>query len=113
MWRRAWRDKILPALANFRPDFIVVSAGFDAHKKEDLNLRSVGWVGGRISSGGMPALLAFWGGGGCIAGGRSCVAGGLGNGQKTGNLGPEPMLACPSCGHGTRTSTWLGPAMSG
>ncbi|GIL78691.1 hypothetical protein Vretifemale_8102 [Volvox reticuliferus] len=42
MWRRAWRDKILPALANFKPDIILVSAGFDAHKKEDLNLRYVG-----------------------------------------------------------------------
>ncbi|GAX85628.1 hypothetical protein CEUSTIGMA_g13043.t1 [Chlamydomonas eustigma] len=42
MWRRAWRDKILPALFNFQPDLIIVSAGFDAHKKEDLNLRYVG-----------------------------------------------------------------------
>ncbi|GLI65150.1 hypothetical protein VaNZ11_008553, partial [Volvox africanus] len=55
MWRRAWRDKILPALANFKPDIILVSAGFDAHKKEDLNLRYVGvteadyeWLTGQI-----------------------------------------------------------------
>lgn len=33
MWRRAWRDKILPAVVNFNPDLILVSAGFDAHKK--------------------------------------------------------------------------------
>ncbi|KAJ9527573.1 hypothetical protein QJQ45_025848, partial [Haematococcus lacustris] len=33
LWRRAWRDKILPALVNFKPDMIFVSAGFDAHKK--------------------------------------------------------------------------------
>jgi len=54
MWRRAWRDKvsgeskveegespssedcpgtqILPAVYNFKPDIIIVSAGFDAHK---------------------------------------------------------------------------------
>lgn len=38
-WRRAWRDKILPALVNFKPDMLFVSAGFDAHRKEDLNLR--------------------------------------------------------------------------
>jgi hypothetical protein len=25
--------QILPALVNFKPDFIFVSAGFDAHKK--------------------------------------------------------------------------------
>ncbi|KAG2494726.1 hypothetical protein HYH03_007240 [Edaphochlamys debaryana] len=55
MWRRAWRDKILPALMNFRPDIIIVSAGFDAHRKEDLNLRYVGvteadyeWLTGQI-----------------------------------------------------------------
>ncbi|KAL6757381.1 histone deacetylase domain-containing protein [Haematococcus lacustris] len=42
LWRRAWRDKILPALVNFKPDMIFVSAGFDAHKKEDINMRFVG-----------------------------------------------------------------------
>ncbi|KAF5835858.1 hypothetical protein DUNSADRAFT_6792 [Dunaliella salina] len=42
VWRRAWRDKILPALVNFNPDMIFISAGFDAHKKEDINMRYVG-----------------------------------------------------------------------
>ncbi|KAG1676387.1 hypothetical protein FOA52_001182 [Chlamydomonas sp. UWO 241] len=42
MWRRAWRDKILPAVFNFQPDLILVSAGFDAHKKEDINMHFVG-----------------------------------------------------------------------
>lgn len=42
MWRRAWRDKILPAVADFRPDFIIISAGFDAHKKDELNYRYIG-----------------------------------------------------------------------
>uniref|UniRef100_A0A6S8IVI8 Histone deacetylase domain-containing protein n=1 Tax=Dunaliella tertiolecta TaxID=3047 RepID=A0A6S8IVI8_DUNTE len=42
IWRRAWRDKILPALVNFNPDMIFVSAGFDAHRKEDINMRYVG-----------------------------------------------------------------------
>lgn len=27
LWRRSWRDKILPALANFKPDIIFVCAG--------------------------------------------------------------------------------------
>lgn len=39
LWRRAWRDKILPALANFKPDIIMVSAGFDAHRKDVINYR--------------------------------------------------------------------------
>lgn len=41
LWRRAWRDKILPALVNFNPDIIMVSAGFDAHRKDVINYRSV------------------------------------------------------------------------
>ena len=36
-WRRSWRDAVLPALARFNPDFIFISAGFDAHKKDDIN----------------------------------------------------------------------------
>jgi len=39
MWKRAWRDKILPAVARFKPDIIFISAGFDAHKKDDINFR--------------------------------------------------------------------------
>jgi len=42
MWRRSWRDKILPALTKFNPDMIVVSAGFDAHQKDVLNMGYVG-----------------------------------------------------------------------
>lgn len=41
-WRRAWRDKILPALVKFHPDIIMVSAGFDAHKKDEINFRYIG-----------------------------------------------------------------------
>ncbi len=41
-WRRAWRDKILPALLNFGPDLILVSAGFDAHRHDDINMRYIG-----------------------------------------------------------------------
>lgn len=42
LWRRAWRDKILPALVKFDPDMIFVSAGFDAHKKDDINFSYIG-----------------------------------------------------------------------
>ena len=41
-WRRAWRDKILPALARFAPDLVLISAGFDAHKKDDINFAYCG-----------------------------------------------------------------------
>lgn len=42
LWRRAWRDKILPALVRFKPDLILVSAGFDAHKKDEINFAYIG-----------------------------------------------------------------------
>ncbi len=35
-FRAAWRAAILPALVDFSPEFIVVSAGFDAHKADPL-----------------------------------------------------------------------------
>lgn len=39
-FRRAFEAEILPALASFQPEFIFVSAGFDAHRADPLaNLR--------------------------------------------------------------------------
>ncbi len=35
-FQRAWGKQLLPALADFGPDFIVVSAGFDAHRADPL-----------------------------------------------------------------------------
>jgi acetoin utilization deacetylase AcuC-like enzyme len=32
----AWEDKILPRVEEFQPDFIVISAGFDGHKRDPL-----------------------------------------------------------------------------
>ena len=37
MWRNYFRDRIFPHLVEFRPDFIFISAGFDAHKKDGIN----------------------------------------------------------------------------
>ena len=34
--RRAWRDMILPAVDDFAPELIIVSAGFDAHEADPL-----------------------------------------------------------------------------
>ncbi|MEQ9447927.1 MAG: histone deacetylase family protein, partial [Rhodospirillaceae bacterium] len=36
VFRGALNDEILPALAAFKPDFIFISAGFDAHKDDPL-----------------------------------------------------------------------------
>ena len=34
--RAAYEDKILPALSEFRPDFLLISAGFDADYRDPL-----------------------------------------------------------------------------
>ena len=35
-FRAAWSDRLLPALDNFAPELIIVSAGFDAHRRDPL-----------------------------------------------------------------------------
>jgi acetoin utilization deacetylase AcuC-like enzyme len=35
-FRTAWADRILPALDTFAPELIIVSAGFDAHRRDPL-----------------------------------------------------------------------------
>lgn len=35
-FRSAWRDHLLPALAAFRPQLVLVSAGFDGHRRDPL-----------------------------------------------------------------------------
>lgn len=41
-WRDVYRNDILPKLAAFKPDLILVSAGFDAHKKDSINFGYIG-----------------------------------------------------------------------
>ena len=35
-FRAAWRDRLLPALDDFRPQLVIVSAGFDGHWRDPL-----------------------------------------------------------------------------
>jgi acetoin utilization deacetylase AcuC-like enzyme len=35
-FRAAWEDQLLPALGAFAPEFLIVSAGFDAHRADPL-----------------------------------------------------------------------------
>ncbi len=35
-FRAAWADRLLPALRDFKPEFILISAGFDAHEDDPL-----------------------------------------------------------------------------
>lgn len=36
-WRKYFRNEIFPRLMQFKPDFLFISAGFDAHKKDTIN----------------------------------------------------------------------------
>ncbi|MDX0317920.1 histone deacetylase family protein [Sinorhizobium meliloti] len=52
-FRDAFRSRVLPALENFRPDFLLISAGFDAHHSDPLaQINLVGedfdWATGRL-----------------------------------------------------------------
>jgi len=42
--RDAYRKNILPNLLDFNPDIIFISAGFDAHKRDEMNYGYVGMV---------------------------------------------------------------------
>jgi len=42
--RDAYRKNILPHLLDFNPDIIFISAGFDAHKRDEMNFGYVGMV---------------------------------------------------------------------
>lgn len=41
-WRRIMTADVLPRIAAFKPDLILISAGFDAHHKDGINLGYVG-----------------------------------------------------------------------
>lgn len=52
-FHEAFKSRVLPALDNFRPDFLIISAGFDAHHRDPLaQISLVGndfdWATGRL-----------------------------------------------------------------
>lgn len=54
VYRRAWGELVLPVLAQFEPDWVLVSAGYDAHEKDplaDLELTSAdyGWMAAQLA----------------------------------------------------------------
>jgi acetoin utilization deacetylase AcuC-like enzyme len=36
-WRKAFSNEVIPQLLEFNPDFILISAGFDAHQYDHLH----------------------------------------------------------------------------
>jgi acetoin utilization deacetylase AcuC-like enzyme len=51
-FREAFKSRVLPAIADFSPDLIIISAGFDAHHRDPLAINLVGedfdWATGRL-----------------------------------------------------------------
>lgn len=52
--RKAWEDRLLPAVDAFAPELILISAGFDAHRRDPLaqieaEAEDFGWVTDRIA----------------------------------------------------------------
>lgn len=48
-YRRAFDERVLPALEDYKPQFVLVSAGFDAHRRDplapiNLDSESFGWM---------------------------------------------------------------------
>lgn len=35
-WKRVYEQRVLPCLAGFAPELVIISAGFDAHKRDPL-----------------------------------------------------------------------------
>ncbi|MFZ0012530.1 MAG: histone deacetylase [Acidimicrobiia bacterium] len=55
VYRRAWSELVIPVVTQFEPDWVVVSAGFDAHVSDhlaDLRLGSedYGWMASQLTS---------------------------------------------------------------
>jgi acetoin utilization deacetylase AcuC-like enzyme len=53
-YHRAFDDPIMPAIASFDPQFVLVSAGFDAHRADplaplELETECYGWMTGRLT----------------------------------------------------------------
>ena len=69
VYRLAWEEIISPVLTQFEPDWILVSAGYDAHAEDplaELRLQAddFGWMAARINGvpGSKPVLLFLEGG---------------------------------------------------
>ena len=49
VWRKAFDEKILPKVEDYKPEFVLISAGFDAHRLDplgplELETESFGWM---------------------------------------------------------------------
>ena len=64
VYRAAWESLVIPVLAQFGPDWVLVSAGFDAHTEDplaDLDLLDAdyGWMASRLARSHPPNRTVF------------------------------------------------------
>jgi len=64
VYRRAWSELVLPVLGQFAPDWVLVSAGFDAHTEDplaelDLLDADFGWMASALAKVHEPARTVF------------------------------------------------------
>jgi acetoin utilization deacetylase AcuC-like enzyme len=64
VYRMAWETLVIPVLAEFGPDWVLVSAGYDAHTEDplaDLNLLDAdyGWMASRLARAHPPHRTVF------------------------------------------------------
>ena len=81
-FRATWRERLLPALAQFRPQLLLISAGFDAHRLDplaDLNLEAddFAWLSSELVAiarrSGKGRIVSSLEGGYSLAALRECV----------------------------------------
>jgi acetoin utilization deacetylase AcuC-like enzyme len=54
VYRRAWAELVLPVVSQFEPDWVMISAGFDAHASDELasfylDSADYGWLSARLA----------------------------------------------------------------
>jgi acetoin utilization deacetylase AcuC-like enzyme len=64
VYRRAWAEVVLPAMQRFDPDWVLVSAGYDAHTEDplaefDLLDSDYGWMASRLADAHPPNRTVF------------------------------------------------------
>jgi acetoin utilization deacetylase AcuC-like enzyme len=64
LYRQAWTGLVLPVMRQFHPDWVLVSAGYDAHVADplaDLRLTAddFGWMAARLAESHPPNRIAF------------------------------------------------------
>jgi len=66
-FRRAWRERLLPAVRRFGPEAVFVSAGFDAHEDDPLSSHRLSdddfrWLTAEVAALGKPIVSVLEGG---------------------------------------------------